>query len=315
MNDRSAQAPITLSIAAVERDTGLSKDTLRVWERRYGFPNPDRDAFGERAYPLEQVERLRLLRRLMDAGHRPGKIIHLPIDHLQLLAGESGGPPVRMPDVLAGHEDFDRFVDMVKAHKVEELRSGLSQAALRMGLDRFVTELCAPLTTLVGEAWARGRIEIFEEHLYTESMQVVLRNAISTIPSSGNSPKVLLTTFPNEAHGMGLPMVEAILALDGCQCTSLGTQTPVWEIVRAVNARSFDVVALSFSASQNGNHVLESLTELRDNLPASVEIWAGGQCAILQRRPVPGIPVLASLSDIVPAVRRWRAARRFLSKT
>ncbi|MGA0116507.1 MAG: MerR family transcriptional regulator, partial [Burkholderiales bacterium] len=31
------------NIAAVERDTGLSKDTLRVWERRYGFPAPVRD--------------------------------------------------------------------------------------------------------------------------------------------------------------------------------------------------------------------------------------------------------------------------------
>ena len=32
------------TIADVERDTGLSKDTLRVWERRYGFPLPLRDA-------------------------------------------------------------------------------------------------------------------------------------------------------------------------------------------------------------------------------------------------------------------------------
>ena len=42
MNDRAPARPITLSIAAVERDTGLSKDTLRVWERRYGFPVPER---------------------------------------------------------------------------------------------------------------------------------------------------------------------------------------------------------------------------------------------------------------------------------
>ncbi len=53
MNDRNHAAVITLSIAAVERDTGLSKDTLRVWERRYGFPTPGRDTLGERAYPLE----------------------------------------------------------------------------------------------------------------------------------------------------------------------------------------------------------------------------------------------------------------------
>ncbi len=74
MNDRSRQAGITLSIAAVERDTGLSKDTLRVWERRYGFPAPGRDSLGERAYTLSEVEKLRIVKRLLDAGHRPGRI-------------------------------------------------------------------------------------------------------------------------------------------------------------------------------------------------------------------------------------------------
>ena len=56
------------NIAAVERDTGLSKDVLRMWERRYGFPVPERDANGERRYPAAQVERLRLIKRLMDQG-------------------------------------------------------------------------------------------------------------------------------------------------------------------------------------------------------------------------------------------------------
>ena len=45
-----------LSIAALELETGIAKDTLRVWERRYGFPQPQRDEFGERIYPLEQVD-------------------------------------------------------------------------------------------------------------------------------------------------------------------------------------------------------------------------------------------------------------------
>jgi hypothetical protein len=79
-----ARGEVRLSIAAVERDTGLSKDTLRVWERRYGFPSPHRDSLGERAYCLRDVEKLRIVRRLMDAGHRPGKIIGLPTQALQI---------------------------------------------------------------------------------------------------------------------------------------------------------------------------------------------------------------------------------------
>ena len=75
----------TWSIAEVERETGLGKDTLRVWERRYGFPVPMRDKLGERVYPDEQVQRLRLLKRLLDAGHRPGKVVPLPAERLQAL--------------------------------------------------------------------------------------------------------------------------------------------------------------------------------------------------------------------------------------
>ena len=66
-----------LSIAAVERETGLGKDTLRAWERRYGFPLPQRDAAGVRGYPRAMVERLRLIRRALVAGHRPGRLFAL----------------------------------------------------------------------------------------------------------------------------------------------------------------------------------------------------------------------------------------------
>ena len=51
-------AQLLLNISAVERETGLSKDVLRIWERRYGFPEPHRDDNAERQYPQEQVAML-----------------------------------------------------------------------------------------------------------------------------------------------------------------------------------------------------------------------------------------------------------------
>lgn len=307
MNDRSTQAQVTLSISAVERDTGLSKDTLRVWERRYGFPAPDRDAFGERVYPIEQVDKLRVVRRLMDAGYRPGKIIGLSVEDLQTLAAESIGSPRSFAEAAAEQEDLQRFIDIVKSHDVEMLRKSLSQTALKLGLERFVMDVAAPLNRMVGDAWARGYFEVFEEHLYTESMQVILRNAISTIPTPGQRPRVLLTTFPQEAHGLGLLMAEALLSLEGCRCTSLGVQTPIWDIVLAATSQHVDVVALSFSAVLNPNLILDGLSELRSKLPRTTEIWAGGQCPVLQRKPPKDVAVLPELSDIRPALSRWRA--------
>jgi DNA-binding transcriptional MerR regulator len=63
-----------LNISAVERETGLSEDMLRKWETRYGFPTPLRDANGERIHAAEQVSRLRLIKRLMDADFRLSRI-------------------------------------------------------------------------------------------------------------------------------------------------------------------------------------------------------------------------------------------------
>ena len=66
-----------LSIGVVERDTGIGRDTLRVWERRYGFPEPVRNEKGERKYSEMQLRRLQRTRRLLDRVLRPGKLLSL----------------------------------------------------------------------------------------------------------------------------------------------------------------------------------------------------------------------------------------------
>ena len=309
MNDSPRMPPISLSIAAVERDTGLSKDTLRVWERRYGFPSPDRDHVGERAYTLAQVEKLRLIKRLLDAGHRPGRIVPLDVQALQHLAEQTVDQPQRAAEALVASADLRALLALIRSHDNAALRSELARLAARSGVARFVAEVVGPLNAAVGDAWVRGQMEIFEEHVYTETVQTVLRQAIAGIPqgAAGLRPRVLLTTFPNEPHGLGLLMAEAMLTLEGCHCVSLGVQTPVWDIVRAVQAYAIDIVALSFTGCMNPNQVVDGLAELAAKLPAGTAVWAGGAAPVLHRRNVPGVRPVASFDTLAAELQRWRA--------
>ena len=306
MGIRHLGSAAALNIASVERDTGLSKDTLRVWERRYGFPAPTRDPLGDRVYPMEQVDKLRLLRRLLDLGHRPGKIVGLPFDELQRLAQSAGSLAARALPSTAIGDGLAGLIDLLTAHRIEDMRSELSQRLLRKGLARFVVEVVAPLNQMVGEAWTRGALQIFEEHLYTEVVQRLLRNAITGFARDEARPRVLLTTLPQEQHGLGLLMAEAMFSLEGCRCVSLGVQTPVPDIVLAAESQHADIVALSFSSAVNPNQALAGLTELRGSLAASVEIWAGGACPLVQRRPPAGVSALKSLDEIAAVLQRWR---------
>jgi len=126
MNDRARPLVLTLSIAAVERDTGLSKDTLRVWERRYGFPMPERDGIGERAYTLAQVEKLRIIKRLLDAGHRPGRIVPLDALALQQLADQTVDQPQRnsaAAAVLPGVADLREHLALIRSWRAAAWRA------------------------------------------------------------------------------------------------------------------------------------------------------------------------------------------------
>lgn len=300
------------SIAAVERETGIGKDTLRVWERRYGFPAPSRDALGERLYPGEQVERLRLVRRLLDGGHRPGKVVGLPHEALLALLPSSPPPEAPAPALPAsGSSGPDVFTRMawLRNHDVDALRRSFVQAVAQLGLSRFVLEVVVPMNAMVGDAWLRGDLQIFEEHLYTETVTGVLRHGIHALPAGAPSrPRVLLTTFPKEPHGLGLLMAETMLALQGCTCVSLGPQTPLEDIVRAATAQRADAVALSFTGSLNTRYVLSGLAALRAQLPPTVAIWVGGQCPALYRRTLPGITPLPNFEALLAHLTQWQRA-------
>jgi len=294
---------LVLDISGVERETGLSKDVLRMWERRYGFPKPDRDENGERQYTVAEVAKLHAVRRLMDVGMRPGKIVRCAIDELNALADQRLGP---RRDQVAPPLERD-IVAMLQSHDASGLQNALANLLMRQGLQRFVLETITPLNRAVGEAWMRGELRVFEEHLYTEQLQVALRTAINAFPRQTGAPRVLLTTFPGEQHGLGLLMVEALLVPEGSQCISLGVQTPLEDIRRAALGHKAHLVALSFSAAFPVRQASEGLATLRRQLPQTITLWAGGEMTRHVRKTLPGVVLIPDLASTIGALKSWRA--------
>lgn len=294
-----------MPIAAVEQATGIARATLRIWERRYGFPQPGRDARGERSYPDEQVRKLRLIAELMAQGHRPGRLVQLTVSQLAVLAGPVARGEAARPSTIS-----DPVVEALRRHDTQEVLRLLEDGVRRLGLAGFVNERMARLNVDVGLAWARGELEVFEEHLYTEAVQQVVRGHLARVAEpAGPGPRVLLATFPEEAHGLGLLMAQVQLRLEGCPCTSLGVRVPVQQVLAASRAFQADVVGLSFTASTNPAHVLRGLEQLRGELPQEVPIWAGGRSPVLARHRIAGVLPVPEIGELPATVARWRSER------
>ena len=138
-----------LNIGTVERDSGVARDTLRVWERRYGFPSPIRNDKGERMYPEIQLRRLQQIRRLLDQGLRPGKVVGLNDADLENLEASL------FPETPLS-EAVNRLMDVLQTTDGSELESALATIYQQQGMAVFITQTIVPLLHAVGERWAMG---------------------------------------------------------------------------------------------------------------------------------------------------------------
>src|SRR6185369_1078446 len=198
-------------------------------------------------------------------------------------------------------EGLEELLALIKQHDAAGYQQALQQRLARQGLQRFVQDTIAPLTRRVGEAWEDGSVEVFEEHLFTELTKRLLRQAIAALPGGSRSPRVLLTSVPDEQHVLGLLMVETLFALEGAECIPLGTQMPLLEIGRAAVAHQADVVALSFSVAFPQRQIPGLLQQIRQMLPPATDLWVGGG-GVARIARVDGVDLMSSLDDALHAL-------------
>jgi DNA-binding transcriptional MerR regulator/methylmalonyl-CoA mutase cobalamin-binding subunit len=280
-----------LSIGAVERDSGIARDTLRIWERRYGFPEPLRNDKGERMYPEGQLRRLQRIRRLLDQGLRPGKVVVLDDADLDLLEAEL------YPDDST-NESIEHILNVLQSSDGSELEETLSHIYQQQGMEAFITETVIPLLYTVGERWAKGKLQIFEEHLMSEVLTRFLNSEISSLQINSRKPRVLLATLPGEEHTLGLLMFAALLSARNINVTNLGGEVPLDQIVLAVDRLNADVLGLTFSAAYKYENIRSNINELRDSIPENVDLWLGGEGVKRMRKLPRGVTRFTSFDKL-----------------
>lgn len=294
---------MSFTISTVSAETGIAKEVLRKWESRYGFPAPERDLAGDRLYPADQVRRLKLIKKLLDDGMRPSQVVALAEDQLLKVLAQASAQAAPFDK----HEHNTQLITWLKARDPLLLYDNIRAELVKSGLRDFLLNSMPAMTKQVGDAWASGEIAVRDEHLYTEIVTSLVREALSHAASANKSPRVLITTVPGELHTLGVLMVEATLTLQGARCISLGAQSPLSEIVLAASDYAAQVVALSFSESFPKRKIVPLLRELRTQLPAQIELWAGGAGTAGIEKIPRGASVFQSLNDAGERIKKLRA--------
>ncbi len=296
------------SIRVTSRLTGIELDTLRMWERRYGFPKPDRSEGGSRVYSDADVESLKLIARALELGHRPGEVVGTSRQDLIKLLGATSPPEV--PTMAGPIATVDSIVATIGRDDIGALRAELRQAAVVLGARRFVTDIAQPIALRVGELWAEGKLEVRHEHMLSACLSSQLRVLMSAYEEREGAPRVLLATLSNERHGLGLEMVEVYLAVHQITPRLLGVDTPADQIVKAARSHAVDAVGLLVTAASDLRATAKHVHWMLAELPRRVPIWIGGGAAAQLGLRDDAVRVVASWADLDAAIAALRNGER-----
>jgi methanogenic corrinoid protein MtbC1 len=162
----------------------------------------------------------------------------------------------------------------------------------------------SPLLDSIGDAWGRGEIEIRHEHFFSEVLEDELRRQRAPLQSATTGRPVVVASLPNELHGLGLQTAALAIVAAGRSVRVLGPHLPVEEILQAARALDGAAVGLSVSVFAEPDATTREIIALREGLPDSVALWAGGAGSRTLKNLPPGVEIIPTLDDLDSALAR-----------
>ena len=250
------------TISEVAELLAVPAPTLRSWELRYGMPTSSRTSGGHRRYSRDQVQVLRRVKELIDAGHRPGEAV-----------SRAGAEADTRPDALVAE-----FVAAAEALRPAVIGEVLDNARQNLGLGRTVDDVLMPALRRIGELWQQDPARVAPEHVASYATHTWLAGSIAGPRwASSGRPKIILCCAPDEQHTLALEAFATLLRDRGADCRVLGGRTPIAALthaVRVTDAAALILVCHLASARRGAIHALRA-----SGLPPGKIFYAGAAFA------------------------------------
>ena len=257
-----------LTVAAVARRLGVAPATLRTWDRRYGLGPSIHEAGEHRRYCPNDLAKLTLMRRLITTGVAPSEAAEKAKEHKGSITIE------KLVDNFEVREDLVESIHRA-AKSLDQIfiESALRKDIAKHGVIASWTEVIVPLLFLVGDEWEADGSGIEVEHMLTEIIKRILREAVGEVKKPVNANPVLLAAVGEEVHCLALHALAAALAEKRIEIFFLGARTPLEAISGMVKRSAPPAIFLWAQLSRNSDS--KFLTDLPAIRPAPRVIVGG----------------------------------------
>jgi len=276
------------TIKAVSQATGVSIETLRAWERRYGVVRPRRDPNGRRSYAPGDVIRLRKLREATERGHPISKLARVSDEELAGLVAAAAAD-----DATAGASRgfAAQMLAAAEHYRPDDCDQALSMALALLPLPEVVDAVLVPALLAVGERWHRGEFTVAQERIVSNAAKKQVGLVLDTYNRIAAGQPVVFATLTDERHELGILMCALLTAARGVRCQYLGADVPPADVATFAARVGAAAVVLSFVRRESSAAAAAQLEEFVRCLPPGIAVWIGGRGAAALARAGAGARV------------------------
>lgn len=231
---------------------GVSVPVLRAWERRYGIVEPARTASRYRLYDDAAIDRVRMMRGLVDDGWSPSAAASAILE-----AAASGGPMLEAsgagrpgidpsmwvaqglaPTVTSAAERqrdllVARFVEAAAALDQSRTEAALDEMFAGGSFEGVVEQTVLPALRALGAAWVAGAVDVAGEHAASNAVLRRLAAAYEAAGRATSSSSVLVGLPPGGRHELGALAFAVAARRARVDAVYLGADLPLDDWVRA----------------------------------------------------------------------------------
>ncbi|MHA7627920.1 MerR family transcriptional regulator [Corallococcus sp. M7] len=280
---------MSLRIRTIARLTGIREATLRAWERRHGFPRPERSENNYRVYSRDEVEAVRRVAKLMEEG----------LSVSEAIAQVRDEPRTAVPPE-ARH--LERFWAAVMVLDSEGADAALSAAQVDLDATTYCDTVLIPLLREMA-----SRLDVAREHMASALVRHRLRMLLAGMERVGDGPRALLACPARDHHEGGLLALGVHLKARGWRVTLLGADTPSEALQGACMQVRPDLVALSFIRRRDADDFIAVLSDaMHACAPAPVVVGGPGAREHLKTLFTLGAQYAESAEELIAV---WQQAR------
>ena len=301
---------VSYPIGVVSSLTGLSTHVLRAWERRYRAVSPQRSTSGRRLYARDDIDRLILLKRVVQGGHGISHVAGLETTQLAELAALGAADPVAEMAPAYSHADdlpellrtpIDDCLQAVGALDGWHLQRMLTGLVASFSRQSFLEAIIRPFMAEVGHRWADGSFRIVHGQLASTVVLIMLAGLLDD-PADGQKdrPRMLIATPAGQRCYLGA-LAAAVTAQDcGWVPVFIGFDLPVDEIVAAHVQIDPQLTALSITCQSDEGDLGDDIERLAETLNPSSELIVGGRASqfYLEKIEAVGGAVCATTAEL-----------------